>query len=84
MAARGASRGSTVSLYLPPSAKRPVTFTRPPLKRKKAAEAQPAKRSGTRAGAASDSSPLISTPVMSGVGRICSSGRMWNFSFAKS
>src|SRR5882762_10329031 len=67
MAASGACRGSTFCSNRPPSAIRPVTFTRPPLNRKNAADARPANRSGNREGAGSTTPPSSRRSVTSGV-----------------
>src|SRR3989454_140863 len=67
MAASGASRASSSCSNGLPSAKRPLIFALPPPRRKNAAAARPANKSGIRAGARSVTSPWMRRSVTRGV-----------------
>ena len=67
MAASGASRASSSCSNWLPSAKRPVIFTRPPPRRKNAAAARPANKSGILVGASPVTSPSMCRSVTRGV-----------------
>src|SRR5438132_567389 len=67
MAASGASRASSSCSNGLPSAKRPLIFALPPPRRKNAAAARPANKSGIRAGATSVTSPSMRRSVTRGV-----------------